>query len=75
MIHGLIEAFIILTLVDAVLSFVPNPALRRHPMVEQLHKIVDVPQKPIRQMLPAGIPFDPSPFLVILALRLLQGVL
>ena len=75
MINWLIDIFILLTFVDAIISFVPNPEVRRHPVVIQLRKIVDVPQKPIRQLLPPNIPFDPSPIIVILVLRMLGAML
>ncbi len=75
MLNALIDIFILLTLVDSVLSFVPNPEIKRHPVVSQLRKIVDVPQKPIRQLLPPNIPFDPSPIVVILVLRMLGAIL
>ncbi|MFP5491708.1 MAG: YggT family protein [Bacteriovoracia bacterium] len=75
MLHVLIDIFVILVVIDAIVSFVPNPQVKRHPMVIQLRKIVDVPQKPIRQLLPPNIPFDPSPIIVILLLRMIGAIL
>ena len=75
MIHWLIDIFILMVVIDAILSFVPNPEVRRHPVVIQLRKIVDVPQRPIRQLLPPNIPFDPSPIIIILLLRMLGALL
>lgn len=75
MIHWLIDIFILMVVIDAILSFVPNPEVRRHPVVIQLRKIVDIPQRPIRQLLPPNIPFDPSPIIIILLLRMLGALL
>jgi YggT family protein len=75
MLHVLIDIFVILVVIDAIVSFVPNPEVKRHPVVIQLRKIVDVPQKPIRQLLPPNIPFDPSPIIVILLLRMIGAIL
>ena len=75
MLHVLIDIFVILVVIDAIVSFVPNPQVKRHPVVIQLRKIVDVPQKPIRQLLPPNIPFDPSPIIVILLLRMIGAIL
>ena len=74
MLHALINIFILMVLADAVISFVPNPNVQRHPVVIQLRKIVDVPQRPIRQLLPPNIPFDPSPLVIILLLRMIEAV-
>jgi len=75
MLHALINIFILMVLVDAVISFVPNPNVQRHPLVLQLRKIVDVPQRPIRQLLPPNIPFDPSPLIIILVLRMVEAMI
>ena len=75
MLHSLINIFILMVLVDSVVSFVPNPNVQRHPVVIQLHRIVDIPLRPIRQLLPPNIPFDPSPIVLILLLRLLEAVI
>jgi len=75
MLHALINIFILMVLADAVISFVPNPQVQRHPVVIQLRKMVDVPLRPIRQLLPPNIPFDPSPVIMILLLRMIEAVI
>lgn len=70
MIAALLEIFIVLTFIDVIISFVPDQKIKLHPVVKQLRLIVDVPQRPIRNLLPPNIPFDPSPMVVILVLRL-----
>ncbi len=75
MLHALINIFILMVLIDAVISFVPNLNVQRHPLVIQLRKIVDVPQRPIRELLPPNIPFDPSPLIIILVLRMVEAMI
>jgi YggT family protein len=75
MFHALINIFILMVLADAMISFVPNPDVQRHPVILQLRKIVDIPLRPIRQLLPPNIPFDPSPIIMILLLRMIEAVL
>ena len=70
MIAAILEIFILLTFIDVIIGFVPDEKIRRHPVVVQLRAIVDVPQRPIRNLLPPNIPFDPSPMVVILVLRM-----
>jgi uncharacterized protein YggT (Ycf19 family) len=71
MIAAVIEIFILLTVIDALISFAPRSNIHRHPLVMKLRLLVDIPQKPIRQMFPGNFPFDPSPLIVILGLRIL----
>lgn len=75
LISWLLEIFIILIVIDAVISFVPNPEIQHHPFVLQLRKLTDVPQKPIRQLLPPNMPFDPSPLVIILLIRMIMALL
>lgn len=71
----LIDIYILLIIIDAVISFVPNPSVQRHPVVIQLRKITDLPQQPIRKLLPPDMPFDPSPIVVILLLRMISAMI
>jgi len=72
MINAVLQIFIYLTIIDAILSYFPD--LRSQNWNQQLHRIVEVPQKPIKKMLPPGIPFDPSPIIVIIVCQLLMGI-
>ena len=72
MIAAILQIFIYLTIIDAIMSYFPD--LKSQNWYQQLHKIVDVPQKPIRQMLPPGIPIDPSPIVVIIVCQLLMAI-
>ena len=75
MLAWLIEILILLIIVDAVVSFVPNPEIQRHPFVIQLRKLTELPQRPIRKLLPPNLPFDPSPLVIILLLRMIAALL
>jgi uncharacterized protein YggT (Ycf19 family) len=75
MIRWLIEVYIILIIIDSVMSFVPNPDVQRHPFVLQLRRLTDFTLRPVREMMPAGMPFDFSPIVVILLLRMIASLL
>lgn len=55
---------------DIVLSYIPQA--RSQDWAQKIHKIADIPQKPIREMLPKDIPFDPSPMIVIILIQILM---
>ena len=69
MISNLIELYILLLIVDVVLSYLPQ--FRRNSVVMWIHKAADFTCKPIRKLLPADLPLDISPLIVILILKLL----
>lgn len=73
MIDAILQIFIYLTILDAVLSYFPE--LRAQKWYRELHRIVEVPQKPIKKMLPPGMPLDPSPIIVIIVCQLLMSLL
>jgi YggT family protein len=62
-----------LIIFDIVLSYIPQA--RSQTWAQQLHKIADAPQKPIRDMLPRDIPFDPSPMIVIILIQVLMYII
>lgn len=72
MIDAVLQIFIYLTILDAILSYFPE--LRSQKWYQELHKVVEVPQKPIKKMLPPGIPLDPSPIIVIIVCQLLMAI-
>ena len=69
MIRFLINIYIIILIVDAVVSYVPD--LKRFPAIQWINKIADYSLKHVRKHMPSDLPFDPSPLIVILALNLL----
>jgi YggT family protein len=72
-IHQLLQLFIWITIADIVLSYVPD--VRRQKWAQIIHKIADVPQKPVRDSLPKDIPLDPSPMIVIIIIQIIMYLL
>jgi uncharacterized protein YggT (Ycf19 family) len=72
-IHQLLQLFIWITIADIVLSYVPDA--RKQKWAQMIHKVADVPQKPIREALPKDIPLDPSPMIVIIVIQMLMYLL
>jgi YggT family protein len=73
MIHNLLQLFIYILIIDVIMSYFPQ--FRGQKWAQILHKIADAPQKPIREMLPQGMPFDPSPMIVIILIQMLMYIL
>ena len=73
MIDAILQLFTLIIFADVIMSYMPN--LRSYEWARQLHKIADIPQKPIRDRLPQDIPLDPSPMIVIFLIQLLRHLL
>lgn len=73
MIHSLLQLFIFIIIIDALLSWVPQA--RGQKWAQILHKIADAPQRPIREMLPKDLPLDPTPMIIIMLIQMLMYVL
>ncbi len=72
-IHYLLRIFIYILIIDVILSYFPQ--LRSQEWARRLHQIADVPQKPIREMLPQGLPLDPTPMILIVLIQILMYLL
>jgi YggT family protein len=73
MIHALLQIFIYILIFDVIMSYFPD--MRRQQWAQVLHKIADAPQKPIREMLPQGLPIDPTPMILIIGIQILMQIL
>lgn len=73
MIDAILNVLTIIIFVDVLMSYVPD--LRNQEWARTLHQIADVPQKPIREMLPKDIPLDPSPMIVIFIIQIIRGLI
>lgn len=73
MIDWVLQIFIYVIIADVLLSWVPE--VRRQPWAQKLHEFVNIPQKPIRDMLPKDIPLDPSPMIIIIICQILMYLL
>jgi YggT family protein len=68
----IIQIFILLVIVQALLSFVLDPY---HPIRQKLNQIVDPFLQPIRRVVPPIANLDFSPLVLIIILQLLDGFL
>jgi YggT family protein len=69
MIRLLIDVYIGMIIVDAILSYFPQ--YKNKSWALKLRKVVDFSCAPIRRLLPPDLPFDFSPLVVILGIQLL----
>ena len=67
MIRFLLDVYIILLFVHVVLTHLPGG----HPWYA-LRRVADWTCSPVRKRLPSGLPFDFSPFIVIVGIKLIQ---
>lgn len=73
MIDAILQLFTLVIFFDVIMSYIPD--LQRQEWARSLHQIADIPQKPIREMLPKDLPLDPAPMIVIFLIQLLRQVL
>ena len=72
MIRFLIDIYIFILIADVVLSYLPQ--FRSQQWAVYIRKAGDFTCKPIRQILPPDLPFDPSPMIVIFALKIIEAL-
>ena len=70
MIRLLIQLYILVLIVDAILSFFPE--LRTQPWVQSIRRAAEWTEKPVRKFMPRDLPIDPTPIVVILLLNLVM---
>lgn len=73
MIDAILQLFTLIIFFDVIMSYMPD--LQKQEWARSLHKIADIPQKPIRDLLPRDLPLDPAPMIVIFLIQLLRQVL
>jgi YggT family protein len=72
MIRVCLNIYIIVLIVDALLTFLPK--YNKHPWALQVKKVADFSLTPVRKMLPPDLPFDFSPLVVILFIQILKAI-
>ena len=72
MIRALLDFYILILIVDAILSYVPS--MRRQIWAQKIKKVADFTCAPIRRYLPPDLPFDVSPLVVIVLIKLIQAL-
>ncbi len=70
MIRFIINIYIVIVLADAILSYLPQ--FQDQNWAKSIRKIADYSTKPIRKILPADLPVDFSPLIVIFLLNLVK---
>ena len=70
MISGLINLYIVLIIIDTVLSYLPQ--FRNQSWAQYIKKASDFTCNPVRKILPENLPADFSPLIVILGLELIK---
>jgi uncharacterized protein YggT (Ycf19 family) len=73
MLNGLLQILIYLIIIDALLSYFPD--VRNQDWFRPVHRFVNSLQKPIRDLLPGHMPFDPSPMILIIIIQILMQFL
>lgn len=72
MIRFLIDIYIFILIADIILSYIPD--IKNHQATQFIKKIADFTCRPIRKQLPPDLPFDFSPLIVMLLLRLFVAI-
>jgi len=70
MIRFIINFYIVIIIIDAILSYFPQ--FKDESWAKMIKKAADYTTKPVRKLLPADLPFDLSPLIVIFILNLVK---
>lgn len=70
MIRSLINLYVLVLIIDVILSYLPQ--YRHQHWAQFIKKAADFTCKPIRQIMPPDLPFDFSPMIVIMGLQLIK---
>ena len=69
-IRFLLNIYILLLIVDAILSYMPQ--LKSNDYVKKLRMITDFSCEPVRKLLPSDLPFDVSPLVIIVSIKIIE---
>lgn len=70
MIRTFLNFYIFLLIIDSVLSYIPS--IKNQLWAIKVKKVADLSLSPIRKVLPPDLPFDLSPIIVILLIKMLE---
>ena len=70
MIRTLLNIYIFVLIADAILSYFPQ--FRHQQVVLGIRQAADFTCRPVRRLLPPDLPFDFSPLIVILGIKLIE---
>lgn len=69
MIRFLLNLYIFIIIIDSILSFMPQ--YKNHEYVKFVKSLANYSLNPIRKILPRDLPFDFSPLVVIILIRMI----
>lgn len=72
-IHLILQLYIYIIIIDVVMSYFPQ--MRSNVFVQKIHQLADVTLRPVREMMPANLPLDISPMIVIIVIQILMQLL
>lgn len=70
MIRTILDIYILVLIVDVILSYFPQ--WRHQQVVMGIRQAADFTCRPVRRLLPPDLPFDFSPLIVILGIKLIE---
>ncbi len=72
MIRSLIELYIFVIIIDTILSYLPQ--FKKTLWAQKIRQVCGYTTEPIRRYLPEDLPFDISPLVVIVALKIVVAI-
>ncbi len=70
MIDAILQILIYILIIDIIISYFPD--LRSQKWAQSLHEVAEIPQRPIRNLLPRNLPLDPTTMIVIILIQILM---
>lgn len=72
MIRIIIDLYILILFIDIVLSYLPD--VRRQEWAQKVTQVANFTLDPVRKYMPKDLPFDFSPIVVIILLRVIASM-
>lgn len=72
MIRALLNLYILLLVVDTILSYMPS--INKNIWALRIKKYANFSLEPVKKYLPPSMPFDISPLVVILLIKILESL-
>ncbi len=72
MVRIVLNLYLLLLIIDSIISYIPS--IKKQLWAMRIKKIADYSLNPIRKFLPPDLPFDISPIIVILLIKILEAI-
>jgi len=72
LIRAILNLYILVIIIDTILSYLPQ--YKNHPFALNIQKAANFSLKPVKKILPPDMPFDISPIIVILLIKLIEAL-